>query len=141
MKLDVALLLLWLLSSCAPSPHSRQDALMNEVEASVKMPRGAGPLSSYARYYAFAPDGLLVAAYTREVEKQEPGVSCSEMTLDGDLKDVACPALANAKLGERRWVSFEDFPAVADEACGAVQVVYDPKARRILYTECVRPVY
>jgi hypothetical protein len=114
---------------------------MDEVEANVKMPRGAGPVSSYARYYTFAPGGLVIAAYTREIEKREPGATCAEAMPDGSFKYVECGAPANVKIGERRWVSSEDFPAVADENCGAVQVAYDPKARHVEFAECVEPLY
>jgi hypothetical protein len=136
-KIGMALLEFWLLTSCAPSPDQTHARLMDEIETNLSLPRGAGPLESYARYYARERDGLIIGAFTRRIEKRDAGVVCSQMTIEGDAKEIPCPALADAKVGERRWVGLNDFPAVADDNCGAIQIVYDPKLRRILNSECV----
>lgn len=129
------------LASCASYHKNSQAALMDEIESSIRLPPGARPLESYARYYT-EHEGSVHGAYTIEIEAPRPSdYGCEELQLNGSSKTVACPALADARLGERRWVKFEDFPAVAGEDCTAIQLEFDLRTRKITYLECVQPVY
>ncbi|MFW2349673.1 MAG: hypothetical protein ACN4E0_04915 [Qipengyuania sp.] len=136
-----ALPILLLVACVSQTADPKQESLMNEVEAQVVLPDGAGPLSSYARYYTIARDGMLVGTYTREIEERDPDEGCTELLEDFELKEVDCPALADVAIGERRWVDIDDLPAASADGCEAVQVVYDPKAQRFVFGECIHPLH
>lgn len=129
------------LASCTSNQKSSQEALMDEIESSIRLPPGAGPLESYARYYT-EHEGSVHGAYTTEIEAPRPSdYGCEELQSNGSSKTVACPAPADARLGERRWVKFEDYPAVAGENCTAIQLGFDPRTRKITHLECVQPLH
>jgi hypothetical protein len=135
--------LLWLiaLASCAPVEVSREALLMDEIESSIRLPPNARSLGSYARYYT-EDGGVVHGAYTTEVEEPRPrDFGCSEIQSDFRLKEVACPALADVPVGQRRWVKFEDYPAVSGRDCTAIQVVFDPRAKRFDHLQCVEPLH
>ena len=129
------------LTGCALSPKDSQAALMDEIESAVRLPPEAGPLESYARYYT-VHEGSVHGAYTTEVKVSRPqDYGCEELGSNGKSKMVACTALADARPGERRWVKFEDYPAVAGEDCTAIQLEFDPQTRKITYLECADPLH
>ena len=128
-------------AGCASYQRNSHAALMDEIESSILLPPGAGPLESYARYYT-EYDGSVHGAYTTEIEAPRPAdYGCEELLLNGSSKTVACPAPADARPGERRWVKFEDYPAVAGENCTAIQLEFDPRTRKIIYLECAHPLH
>ncbi len=109
---------------------------MDEIESSITLPPGALPLQSYARYYT-EHRGLVHGAYTTEIEEERPpDYGCEEAQLDNSYKPVACPASADVRPGSRRWVKFEDYPAVGGLDCSALQIEFDPKAKAFIYLEC-----
>lgn len=129
------------LASCASSQRDSHSALMDEIESAIQLPPEAEPLESYARYYS-EYKGSVRGAYTTQVEPPRPSdYGCEEVQSDGSLKTVDCPAPADARPGERRWVKFDDYPAVAGENCTAIQLEYDLRTRKITYLECARPYY
>lgn len=73
------------------------EALLDRIEARVKLPTGAAPLASYARYYARQANGEIVAIYLR-LGDDAPG---------------------------RRWVSERDLPLVADGGCSVVTIIVE----------------
>jgi hypothetical protein len=131
----------FLLLSCSTSQERKHEALMNEIEASIRLPSGAGPLESYARYYT-EYRGEVIGAYTTEVEApRSADYGCEELLANDKSKPVGCPAPADVRPGQRRWVKFEDYPAVAGEKCTAIQLVFDPRARKIKDVRCVEASY
>jgi hypothetical protein len=141
MRLFFAIPLLIALASCAPVEVSREALLMDEIESSIRLPPNARSLGSYARYYT-EDGGLVHGAYTTEVEEpRPPDYGCSEVQSDDRLKEVACPALADVPVGRRRWVKFDDYPAVSGRDCTAIQLVFDPRAKRFDYLKCVEPLH
>lgn len=131
----------FLLASCSNSEERKHEALMNEIESSIRLPSGAGPLESYARYYS-EYRGEVVGAYTTEVEAPRPAdYGCEELSADGKSKSVRCPAPADVRPGQRRWVNFEDYPAVAGHKCTAIQLIFDPRTRKIKDVQCVEANY
>ena len=127
------------LTGCGSSPEESQAALMDEIEGAVRLPTEAGPLDSYARYYT-VHRGSVHGAYTTEVEAPRPtGFGCEKLGSNGKSKMVACPAPADAQPGERRWVKFDDYPAVAGKDCTAIQLEFDLQTRQISYLECAHP--
>jgi hypothetical protein len=141
MKSVTIIVALIALTGCASSPKDSQAALMDDIESSIRLPSGAGPLESYARYYTLH-EGSVHGAYTTEVEApRPPDYGCEELGSNGSSKMVACPAPADARPGERRWVKFEDYPAVAGEDCTAIQLEFDPRTRKFTYLECAHPLH
>lgn len=129
------------LAGCAQSEKSDQAALMDEIENSIRLPSGARPLDGYARYYT-GYEGSVHGAYTTKIEAPRPSdYGCEEFQLNGRTKAVPCPAIADARHGERRWVKFDDYPAVAGENCSAIQLAFDLRTRKITYLECVQPLH
>ncbi|WP_435416698.1 hypothetical protein WAB17_07295 [Parerythrobacter aurantius] len=129
------------LASCASDQTDIQGYLMDEIESSIDLPPGAKPLGNYARYYT-EYDGLVHGAYTIEVETPRPlEYGCEEARSDGRSMTTTCSSPADAKPGERRWVKFEDYPAVSGEDCTAIQLQYDPRTKRFTYLECAHPDY
>ena len=126
-------------AGCASTQKNSRAALMDEIESSIRLPSGAEPLESYARYYT-EHNGSVLGAYTTEIEAPRPSnYGCEELGLKGGSTKVACPALADARPGERRWVKFEDYPAVAGKNCTAIQLEFDPRAKIITYLACANP--
>lgn len=129
------------LAGCEPSADSRQTALMDEIENSIRLPPGARPLDGYARYYT-EYEGSVHGAFTTNIEAPRPSdYGCEELLANGRAKAVPCPAIADARLGERRWVKFDDYPAVAGEDCSAIQLAFDLRTRKITYLQCAEPLH
>ena len=140
MQLVIVILSLIVLASCESDQKNSQAALLDEIEGSIRLPDGAGPMESYARYYT-EYKGSVHGAYTTKIEAPRPAdYGCEELQLDGSSKTVACPAPADVYPGDRRWVKFEDYPAVAGEDCKAIQLEFDLRARKITYLECAEPL-
>jgi hypothetical protein len=141
MRHAIAIVSLIALASCALNQRNSHAALMDEIEGPIRLPPGARPLGSYARYYT-EYEGSVHGAYTTELEPpRPPDYGCDELQSNGSSKAVACPAPADAQPGERRWVKFEDYPAVAGEDCTAIRLEFDPRMRKITYLECVQPLH
>jgi hypothetical protein len=89
-----------------------QEALMDRIEREVRMPDGAGAVSSYARYYAWrqGKDGTRnVVAVWQNLTGERPG---------------------------RHWVTERDFPLIMDGGCGVITLSYDVAAQRIDRVAC-----
>ena len=89
-----------------------REELMARIEREVRLPEGAGPLASYARYYAWQERGdsirKVIAVYVR-LDGHEPG---------------------------RRWVTEAGFPLILDGGCGMVTLSYHVAERRIEHATC-----
>jgi hypothetical protein len=125
----VQLLALFLAIGCAQAPaQNNQDApqaanppnteaqareeLMARIEREVRLPEGAAPLASYARFYAW----------------QERG--------DGIRKVIAVYLGVGERTPGRRWVTESEFPLILDGGCGLVTLSYDAAAQRIEHVTC-----
>ncbi len=82
---------------------------MDDIEAHVKMPRGARPIEEYKRYYRWADES-------------------------GEKKVVALFLLREG--GGRQWVTRDQMPGVLDGGCGNIDVQYDVEAKRVEYALC-----
>lgn len=141
MRPTTIIVLLFALTGCASSQKDSQAALMDDIESSIRLPPGARPLENYARYYTMN-EGFVQGAYSTEVEAPRPSdYGCEVVGPDGSSKLVACRPPADARPGERRWVKFEDYPAVAGEDCTAIQLEFDPRTRKFTYLECADPLH
>jgi hypothetical protein len=112
---------------------------MNEIESLVRLPANAGKVQSYARYYT-KYKGSVHGAYTTTVEgPRPPDFGCSEMKSDDSVKAVPCPASADVPVGQRRWVRYEDYPAVSGAGCTAINLQYELQTKQFTYLECAEP--
>jgi hypothetical protein len=124
----------------SPVQHDRE-ALMDRMEASVQLPKGASPLNSYAKLYADAGHGLVIAVYALPTFIEQAAVQeCSDMQLDGTLKDVPCvsKSVRGLQSGERRWISnYSDLTPLTDARdCESVVLTYDIRNRRFDEVNC-----
>lgn len=101
---------------CASGPSAREQALVAELEKRVVLPRGAGELRCYTRYYA------LVRGKQLEELLGVPGKLPMRELLIGTYREP--------KAGEKpgiRWVaSPSDVPRIHDAGCSSMTVWYDP---------------
>jgi hypothetical protein len=123
----VQLLALLLISGCAPSsaqtrqtapaatsgPTAEEIAIMDRLEPrGLRMPRGAGPLSSYTRYYAWQARG------------------------DGARRVVAVWVNLAGEPPGRHWVTEREFPLIFDGGCSVITLSYDVATRYIEHITC-----
>ncbi|GAA4043023.1 hypothetical protein GCM10022281_25260 [Sphingomonas rosea] len=151
MKITVAASLL--LAACASPTANPHDRIMDQIEAQVRLPKGAWPLRDYARYYAVDTkdrEGLgkkrIVGIYLKPLppEPSGPGIGCSEVVREDGrdiLRDVPCPPETRSKdelaAGERRWLDdTSGIPIIMDGACLMVTVVFDPTTQRVEQAQC-----
>ena len=99
----------------ATPPNTEAQArieLMDQIERQVRLPEGAGPLASYARYYAWQQrdDGLrkVIGVYVR-LSGHAPG---------------------------RYWVAENEFPLILDGGCAMISLSYNLAAQRIEHVTC-----
>lgn len=113
---------------------------MDRIEAMVRMPRGAQPLAAYARFYAAVDGGRISGVYLVPSGPMPADWGCSEMTPEGESREVRCdPSVMRGdgvRAGERRWVEADRLPAVDDGGCGIVTLEFDTQAGRIINIEC-----
>ncbi|WP_152608676.1 hypothetical protein [Croceibacterium mercuriale] len=141
MKSALIIIFLITLAGCVPNQATSQERLMDEIESSIALPAEALPLRSYARYYT-QYQGSVLGAYTTQVEEPRPAdYGCEELRSDGSSKAVGCRAIANVPLGQRRWVEFDDYPAVSGRGCTALQLDFDPGTKGFNYLECAEADY
>lgn len=99
----------------APAPaatSAEQTAIMDRIERDIRLPEGALPLASYARYYAWQQrsDGLrkVIGVYVR-LEDHTPG---------------------------RYWVGEDGFPLIMDGGCSLIGLSYNVAEQRIEHVTC-----
>jgi hypothetical protein len=115
------ILALLLLGCAGPAPPAAPgtEALMARIEARVRMPGGAEPLSRYARYYSWErrADGVrrVIGLYTTF---RQAGI----LGLD--------------QPPGRYWVTPEQMPGIEDGGCGVVNVTYDVASDHIESVGC-----
>ncbi len=89
-----------------------REELMDQIERQVRLPEGAAPLASYARYYAWQDrdDGFrkVVAVY-QNLTGEPPG---------------------------RNWVAENELPVILDGGCGVISLSYNLAAQRIEHVTC-----
>lgn len=96
-----------LVSGCEKNPALRRADVMNTIDHQVRLPRGAAPRQTYARYYAWIEQDRRVAGvYVR-----------------GEM------------LG-RRWVNRNHLPLVLQPGCSVITFTWDVAARRVERIAC-----
>lgn len=106
----------FLLASCNGGADRSHDETIEQIEKQVRLPDDAGPLASYARYYTRDAD-LVVGIYITFVDPRYRKYDLAR--------------------GLSRWVDDpRDLPSLPDSGCSAVNVIYDPVARKIEHVAC-----
>ena len=83
-------------------------AFLQRIESSLRLPKGAKPLASYDRYYAYA---------MRKGRKVLVGVF---------LDPIGLPGIAESIPGLHILAKESELPVVHDGGCGVITVVLDP---------------
>ena len=118
-----------------------QDALMSRLEHNLQLPEGASDLREYARYYANAGNGQIVAIYLIPFDHEiAPDEACEEVSADFSTREVPCPDLQPASAmpaGQRRWLNDRrDLPWINDGGCAQVEVIFDKETSAVKRAEC-----
>ena len=144
------ILLLTTSDAAAVVPH--QEALMDEIERTIVLPKGANPFQAYGRNYAFADDHKIIATYvlpSPPLDLSKPGSCtsaappnfegrpCTKEEVDELLARDARAFAAQTKAGTRRWYSDRSkLPLISDGGCMMVTVEYDFANHRFLTVAC-----
>ncbi|MDB5707902.1 MAG: hypothetical protein JWN66_5018 [Sphingomonas bacterium] len=147
MRRSVPILLL-LLAAAAPLPN-RHDALMDEIERTVRLPKSANPLSSYGKSYAFAKPGKVMAIYLIPEPLHDPSLGCAVITEDLGSRPCTSQEIKESRdrdarsvadqvgAGKRRWLDDpRDLPDISDGGCTQITIEYDVASKRFLHVAC-----
>jgi hypothetical protein len=96
-------------AACANHPTAEQNAIVADIERRVVLPRGAGDLKCYERYYLIANEAD---------QKRLYGVALSGKRV------VLATYVAGKKPGVRWIDSADGFPDLQDAGCGKLSAVY-----------------
>jgi len=142
--MKLATVLLTLLVSAGSSPEARQrKELLDNIEASIRLPAGAKPLASYVRYYAPDERGNVVGVFLLPgLDELPTGEGCEE--LPGHNSTEPCksswPKSRELGAGHRVWLSDDaqlPFPASEGGHCGIIALVYRISDQRFLGIMCL----
>lgn len=130
-----------LLGGCSSPQERERKTLMNEIEKQVQLPKGARPLSEYARYYANKDDGVVVAVFLIPIKDDiAPGESCEELFENFTSGKMPCEPMQfewALPAGERRWFKDQrDLPWINDGGCAQVDVEFDIAKSTVKHVEC-----
>lgn len=133
----MALLSALMLGGCSDFDRERQ--IISEIEESIKLPKGAGPMSSYSRYYAQQSDGAIIAAYVIHGEGFKDDVLRACREVKGT--PFPCPTRGGqvrlAEAGKSLWIGDpHDLPFILDGGCTDISVEYHPRTKRFAHVEC-----
>jgi hypothetical protein len=133
--------LLMLVSGCSSPQERKREALMNKIEKQVQLPKGARPLSEYARYYADKGDGVVAAVFLIPLsDEMRPGEGCEELLENFASREVPCEPMQfewAMPAGERRWFKDQrDLPWINDGGCAQVDVEFNIAKSTVKYVEC-----
>lgn len=97
----------FILPACEKHPALRRADVMNTIDHQLRLPRGAAPRQTYARYYAWIePHRRVAGVYVR-----------------GEM------------LG-RHWVNRNHLPFVTQPGCAVITFTWDVAARRVERIAC-----
>ena len=130
-----------LLTSCSTPEERRNEALMVQIEKQVHLPKGALPLNAYARFYADAGRGEVVAVYMLpSVIEKMAADQCEQLTGIDTSKSVPCVSseIGKVEAGERLWVGgHENLPFDVAPGCEVITLGFDRGRRRFVEVGCV----
>lgn len=121
---------------------------MEEIERTIRLPRDADRLQSYARHYAFRSPQTVEAVYVIPYVPTDWRQDVAAIIKAGyppstpaEIKDMkAMNALSREQWGDagkRYWHRSRNvFPMIDDGGCAQISIVYDINAKRILSLDC-----
>jgi hypothetical protein len=129
------------LTSCSTHEQRRNEAIMVQIEQQIRLPKGASPLTDYARFYADPGQDFVLGVYMLpSALKYEAAQQCEEVTLNGAGKPTPCvpAAIAKVRAGERLWVGgHENLPFSVRPGCEVITFAFDRGKQRFVEIECV----
>lgn len=148
----VTLVLLVLTASGPASISPNQSALMDEIERTIVLPKGANPLNAYGRNYAFSGPNNVVGIYllpTPRTDLSKPGSCeklmlpnftprpCTKQEIEEEVRRGARAFAAQTPAGKRRWYSdVSGLPGISDGGCMQINVAYEISTHRFLGVVC-----
>ena len=114
---------------------------MDKIETQVTLPKGAHPLSNYARFYASGDDGEVIATYLVPLRNElGTGETCEELTGNFEGRPVPCPTMQSSptlSAGERRWLNnARDLPDIDEGGCAQVTVIFKKSKSAVTSAKC-----
>lgn len=130
------------LTSCLSPEDRAREKLLDGIEQAIRLPAGAKPLDSYARYYApSSPDEVTGILILPGLDELAPGVGCEE--LGENATSAPCsfewPKSSAVGAGNRVWLSdYTKLPMPMRDTgnCGLISVVYQSSQRRFVEVAC-----
>jgi hypothetical protein len=114
---------------------------MSAIEQDAKLPKGAGKLDDYARFYSDAGDGQIIATYLLpSVIRQIASEECEQLTSVSSSRMVSCvlPEVEKASAGERIWIADQgNLPFEVRPGCEVITMAYSLVERRFEELGCV----
>jgi hypothetical protein len=130
------------LAGCSSPADRAREALLDNIEQSIRLPAGAKPMASYARYYAPSGRGEVVGIFILPgLDDLPPGEGCEELRENGTSRpcSFAWPRSTAVGAGNRVWMSdYAKLPMPMRDAdhCGVVSMVYRTTDRRFQEVRC-----
>jgi hypothetical protein len=139
------------LAATGPSPDAsqRQNMLMDEIERTVALPKGARPFGAYAHNYAFNGADKVRAIYLVPEPPLKLNDGCEELLEHGRARPCRQRELqrmaredrrriaTQTPAGQRRWYKDKRaMPEINDGGCMQVTIEYDIRAHRASYVGC-----
>ena len=122
---------------CTPHIRPEQTAIMDLVERQITLPRGAKPLTAYARAYAETSKDRVSALYFCPDAEFS---SCRGAKAGGPSNGqivLLCPPPEGMQAGERRWLdNSQSLPSVSDGGCAYVDVEFNIPAKKVVLAQC-----
>jgi hypothetical protein len=142
-RINLAVMVVAAISTSCANPPDRE-AIMDEIEKNVTLPRDAQAFELYGRNYAFhGPEQVRAAYYIPRAPLTEKmgcyvgGKPCSKDYVRKLMQDNAAERARHAAAGQRRWFETErDLPALFDGGCSIIHIKYEIATRRILSVSC-----
>lgn len=139
MKSWLALFLATAITGCAPPGQREHTQIMDAIEHRVQLPPGAAPLAEYARAYAYAPGGRVIAHYFQPDGHflAEPCNGAKRHGPGNGQIAMLCPPPDGMESGERRW--YEDYkmlPDATDGGCDLIDFEFDSQTMIVRDIRC-----
>ena len=130
-----------LMTNCSTSAERRTEGIMAQIEEQVQLPKGALTLNHYARFYADAGGGQVVAVYMLpSLVEKVAAEECEQLTGIDTSRSVPCvsPEVRKVKAGERLWLSdHANLPFEVAPGCAVITLAFDVGQRRFDELSCV----
>lgn len=127
---------------CSSPKDRAREQLLDTIEHSIRLPAGARPFSSYARYYAPSGRDEVVGIFILPgLDELPAGEGCEELREIGTSAPCSFdwPKSTEVGAGNRVWLSdYAKLPMPMRDArnCGLISMVYQTSKRRFIEVVC-----